>query len=160
MNKMILTIPIIFLAGAGGSYFMFAKGETTKEAAAGEHGAPAAEGGEHGAATDSAETAYVPLDPAMIVNIRDAAGNARFLQVSLEVRVSDTATSEAVKKHMPAIRNDLLMRMTGHSLEELDTAEGKNKLREATLTGIREILTGAGAAAKVDQVFYTSFVMQ
>ena len=77
---------------------------------------------------------YVPLDPPFVVSFSDAAGDPRFLQLTLQAMARDEHTIEAVKTHAPAIRNAFLFLISGYKVEDLATLEGKEKLRAAMLS--------------------------
>jgi flagellar FliL protein len=102
---------------------------------------------------------YFGLDPAMVVNFQNP-GPVRFLQVKVQVMAREKKVIEAVKEHMPAIRNDLMMLFSSQRYETIKTREGKDALRQEVLGEIQEILTEQTGEAGVEQVYFTSFVMQ
>jgi flagellar FliL protein len=103
---------------------------------------------------------YVEFDPPFVVNF-EARGAMRFLQVSVKAMTRDPATAELIKQHDPVIRNDLLMLLSGQSQERLISREGKEELRTEALGIVAGIIEREGGAAKnVEQLYFTSFVMQ
>lgn len=102
---------------------------------------------------------YVPLDPAFTVNFQDG-GSSRFLQVSLQAMTRDPDVAELIQQHMPLIRNNLVLIFSSQSSAQLRSLEGKEKLREATLSGIRAVLEKEAGNGAVEAVYFTSFVMQ
>jgi flagellar FliL protein len=102
---------------------------------------------------------YLPLDPPFVVNFQNP-GQARFLQVSMEVMSRENGVGDDVKKHMPAIRNSLVLLLSGQSHETLSTPEGKEKIRAMALAEIRKILKEHTGKDGVEQVYFTGFVMQ
>ena len=102
---------------------------------------------------------YVPLDPAFVVNFGEES-EVRFLQVTIELGTRDTAMVEHVKEHRPAIRNNLVMLFSSQDPMTLNTREGKEKLREETLEEVQKVLLEETGEPGVDNVFFTSFVMQ
>ncbi|RMD68859.1 MAG: flagellar basal body protein FliL [Gammaproteobacteria bacterium] len=96
---------------------------------------------------------YVVLDPPFVVNF-EAQGVLRFLQVGIAVMTYDPDAAEAIKVHIPRIRNDIILLLTAQSFETLGTPEGKQKIRRAILQQIRQVVPG------VEEVYFTSFVMQ
>lgn len=102
---------------------------------------------------------YLALDPALVVSFEDQ--NAiRFLQVTVEVMARDEAAIEAVTTHTPVIRNNLLMLMGGKTLNDLTTREGKEQLRQEALQEVQKILEQNGAKANIEDLYFTSFVVQ
>lgn len=102
---------------------------------------------------------YLPLDPALVVSFEDR-GAVRFLQVTVEVMARDIEAIEAVNTHSPVIRNNLLMLMGGKTLTELTSREGKEQLRSDSLAEVQSILTKFGSKASIEDLYFTSFVVQ
>ncbi|BBL77015.1 flagellar basal body-associated FliL family protein [Methylomagnum ishizawai] len=112
--------------------------------------------GEH----DEAPTLYQELEPAFVVNFQGSP-DARVLQVSLSVATDDPGAVEAVKKHSPMIRNNLLMLMSAEDPGVLKTTEGKEALRAKLLEEINAIIKKqARKRDAIQEVYFTAFVMQ
>lgn len=108
----------------------------------------------------SSATEYLSLDPPFVVNFESNPQEARFLQVNVEVMARDPAALEDVKKHMPAIRNSLVLLLSSQNYKTLSTLEGKEKVRAAALSVIQQILTERTGKPGVEAVYFTGFVMQ
>lgn len=123
--------------------------------------APVGEGGEQEQEkpADVGPPIYFGLNPAMVVNFQNP-GPVRFLQVTVQVMAREKEVIEAVKEHMPAIRNDLMMLFSSQRYETIKSREGKEALRQEVLGEIQRILTEQTGEAGVEQVYFTSFVMQ
>jgi flagellar FliL protein len=91
----------------------------------------------------------------------EAKGQMRFLQVSVEIMTRDPVTADLIKLHDPMIRNDLLMLFGNQQYESISTLEGKDKLRGAALAAVAKVVGAEGGdPKKVEQLYFTSFVMQ
>ncbi len=106
-----------------------------------------------------APLSYVPLDPPFVVNF-SGDSDIRFLQISLEAGTRDPAVVEQIKEHRPAIRNNLVFLFKAQNPVELDTREGMEKLRQDTLAAVQEVLKAETGSAGIENVYFTSFVMQ
>jgi len=107
-----------------------------------------------------APAVYVKFDPPFVVNFENR-GSMRFLQVSIEVMTRDPLTVELIKQHDPKLRNDLLMLLGGQTYETISTRDGKEKLRGEALQTVAGVIAAEGGKAdKVEQLYFTSFVMQ
>ncbi len=85
----------------------------------------------------------------------------RFLQVTIEIMTRDPATIDLINKNDPMIRNDLIMLFANQHYEDLSTREGKEKLREEALKVVAGVINAEGGnGSKVEQLYFTSFVMQ
>lgn len=102
---------------------------------------------------------YLALDPPFVVNFQDQT-QARYLQVTMEIMARDPAVIEAVKTHMPLIRNNLLMLLSTQTYAVVGTREGKEKIRTDSLSEIQKIMKEQTGDTGVEAVYLTSLVMQ
>jgi flagellar FliL protein len=120
---------------------------------------PAA-GDEHGGKSEAGKPAvYYSFDPPLIVNFDDSQA-VRFLQLQIDVMARDEHVIEAVKLHTPVIRNNLLMLMNGRDYKSLMSREGKEALRQECLKEVQRILKKETGAPGIEDLFFTSFVVQ
>lgn len=111
-------------------------------------------------AVPKAPAVYIKFDPPMVVNF-EARGMTRYLQVGIEIMTRDPVTADMIRLHEPRLRNDLLMLLGGQEYETISTRDGKDQLRQEALEAVAEVIVSEGGdAAKVEQLFFTSFVMQ
>jgi flagellar FliL protein len=149
-NKMliiVILVGVLLLVIAGGAAAFFILGK--KPAAEAEH-APAAE--------SSKTPVFVNIEP-YVVNLQAENGD-QFLQASLTLQVGDEATAEAIKTFMPLVRSRLLIALSSKKASELTTVEGKKKLTEEIIATLNQPFTPNGKPQTVNDVFYTSFVIQ
>ena len=102
---------------------------------------------------------YYPMKPPIIVNFQ-ARGRQRFLQAELTLMARENEVIEAIELHMPMIRNALVLLFGGQIYEELQTAEGKELLRQEALTEVQRLLEQEIGKPGIEQVLFTNFVMQ
>ena len=82
---------------------------------------------------------YLPLKPSFVVNIRDGK-RSRFLQVEMQLKLSDMTQSEKILHHDSIIRHTMLMLLSGQEALDLYSATGKERLRVKALEEIRTAL--------------------
>jgi flagellar FliL protein len=103
---------------------------------------------------------YVALDPPFVVNF-EGEQLARFLQITVQVMTRDPASVELMKANDPVVRNDLLLLFANQKAEVVAARAGKERLRTDALTAIRHVVeTTGGKPGSIEQVYFTSFVMQ
>jgi len=103
---------------------------------------------------------YVALDPPFVVNF-EGEQLVRFLQVTVQVLTREPETQEILKVNDPVIRNDLLMLFANQKYEVVAQREGKEKLRMEALKSIKHVVeTNGGKPDSIENVYFTSFVMQ
>jgi len=148
-SKMLVIVlcSILAAAGAGGGVYFLTKGDNEERAT---EVKPVAK----------TPAIYSKFDPPFVVNFQNK-GMMRFLQVSIEVMTRDPLTAELIKEHDPKLRNDLLMLLGGQTFETLSSREGKEQLRTEALKAVADVIAAEGGKAeKVEQLYFTSFVMQ
>jgi flagellar protein FliL len=103
---------------------------------------------------------YVTLDPPFVVNF-EAESSVRFLQITIGIMTRDPEIEKILKDNDPRIRNDLLMILGGQNYESVSKLEGKEALRTRSLDSVRAVVKDSGGEpAKVEALYFTSFVMQ
>ncbi len=104
------------------------------------------------------EAIYLPLDPPITVSL-DSDDSRKYLQISMSVMSRSDSVIHAIRKHRPAIRNNLNFLFSGLRFTDLATREGKEQVREAARDEIRKILQENGAASDVEALYFTNFVI-
>lgn len=119
---------------------------------------PAALGGPDQSERAASRPIYLPLEP-FLVNF-EVDGTLRFLQVTVEVMAFEARTIEVVRRHMPRVRNAILLTLGNQTLATIATVEAKEQLRGALRDEIRSVLADFDDGPGIDSVYYTAFVMQ
>ncbi len=101
---------------------------------------------------------YYSLDEPFIVNL--ATQGTRFLQVTVEIMAREDEVIEAVQKHRPLLRNNLLLLFSAETPSSIGSPEGKEALRRAALTELQSVLADLGEPAEVEDLYFTSLVVQ
>lgn len=162
---------LLILVSVGSTFFIVSKMMGSK------HSGEAADS-DSSEAVEVAPAIYYPLKPNFTVNF-DVNGRQRFLQTEITLMYRDATVVKILELHMPAVRNGLVMLLSSQSFDELQTAEGKEKLRAAALQTVQDIISKETASAEkskesgdkdksaekksspnIEQVLFTQFVMQ
>ena len=130
-------------------------GCTVHADAAKEPGSPAAKA----EPVPKAPPIYQAFDPPLVVSFQEQ-GTMRFLQVTVEVMARDEEGINGVKTHMPVLRNNLLNIFSGKGFAELTSREGKEALRKECLAEVQRILKANTGKSGVEDLYFTSFVVQ
>ncbi len=102
---------------------------------------------------------YHSLDPAFVVSFANKKG-AKLLQLSISVLSYKQDIIDAIEKHKPMVRNNLLLLLSAQDPPNLRTLEGKNRLRNEVLDAITKVVKEIEGLDGVEEVFFTKFVMQ
>lgn len=154
MKKKLIILSVLAIVVAGALFFLgiIPGGSETEAVGLDEHGDPI---------VVSTDPVYLPLSPAFVVNFTHQ-GNLRYLQVELEVMYYDEDITDRVTAHMPAIRNALILLLSGQEFEKLSSLQGKEQLRREMITIINKlVLTEEELEADVTgEIYITNYIMQ
>ena len=118
------------------------------------------EGDEEEEGDDAPKAAiYIPIESTFVVNF-EGATRVRFLQVTVELMTRDETVVDAVKTHMPVIRNNLTFLFSGRTYEQVNSIEGKELLRADALKEVQTIMETETGKSSVEAMYFTSFVTQ
>lgn len=107
----------------------------------------------------NARTTYIPLAPPFVVNY-GGPGRLKYLKAEMSVRVDDLESANSVRHHMPLIRNNLVMLFSRQSEEEVNTQEGKERLRQTALKEINDLITAEDGKSGVVEVYFNNLIIQ
>ncbi|HWU65557.1 MAG TPA: flagellar basal body-associated FliL family protein [Methylophilus sp.] len=176
-KKLIVILAVVLALAAGGgaaAFFLMKKPEAHQ--AKGKHGdkAEKAEGADDEAISEEAadegeeesgghadpKTAptYVQFETFTVNLLPDP--DEKFLQLDLTIEVKGAELAEKLKAQMPALRNRVLLLLTSKKASDISTPEGKAQLSAELLAELKKPLTAHGKPVKVNQVLFTSFVIQ
>jgi len=105
------------------------------------------------------DPSYIDLKPPFTVNLAPEDPVA-FLQISMQVLTFDDDVADELEKHKPLIRNNLVVLFGKQNSAELRAMEGKERLQKSALETVQTIINKHGSGGAVDNIFFTSFVMQ
>ena len=103
--------------------------------------------------------AYYDFEQPFVVNFMDE-GQLRYLQITVSVMFMDPKSMEELKRHMPLIRNNLVMLFSNQSRDVIITREGKEKVRVDAEAEVKKVLRERTGKPMVKSLYFTSFVMQ
>ena len=109
--------------------------------------------------TVGASAIYIPLKPAFVVNY-GGVGRLKYIKAEISIRVSDAESANAIRHHMPYIRNNIVLLLSSQTEESIDTMEGKELLRQAALEEVHKILVEEKAADGVVDLYFDNFIVQ
>jgi flagellar FliL protein len=141
--KLLIVIALLLAIGGGGAAWFFLQQEPHAATAKVEAPKP---------------PVFVTLEP-FTVNLAGESSE-RYLQVGMDFKVADSKVVDAVKLHMPEIRNGLLLVLSSKRAEDISTVEGKQKLSAEILVQANKPIGAKAPGQGVVGVFFTSFVIQ
>ena len=114
---------------------------------------------EEGEGLIKAKPIYVSMLPHFLVNLTNSDGQ-KFMQIKANTLVANKNTAEALTLHMPAVRHEILLKLTSLSPEDVRTSTQKEALREDITEIIRVTLRELAEYDDVKGFYITSVVIQ
>ena len=102
---------------------------------------------------------YEELTPAFVVNFKHK-GRARYMQVSVALMARDQAALDALKVHMPVLRNRLVMLFSSQDFEALITPIGKEMLLQQATASVQELAEKETGKPVIERLLFTNLVLQ
>jgi flagellar FliL protein len=158
MKLIILVVAALLLAvglSIGGTWLFLGKDSAPDAAKAQAAAEPSADSG----APVNHTAIYEELMPAFVVNFTYK-GRPRYMQVSVALMTRDQAALDALKVHMPVLRNRLVMLFSNQDFEALITPVGKEMLRQQATASVQELAQKETGKLAVEQVLFTNLVLQ
>ena len=134
-------------------------GSSEGESAAAENGMSSAAAPSSSPRPEIGNALYVGM-PRPFVFIVPGDSRERTVQIKAQLMVRGEESEELAKKHIPLIEGTLHEVFSSTTADRLKTAEGKGQLRELALTEVRSALEEVTGKPIVEQVLFTSLVMQ
>lgn len=108
---------------------------------------------------DKKEAIYEDMHPAFTINFNEGS-KKKFMQVYMVAMFYDMESRDAFKMHMPVVRNNILMLLSGKNSDELSTTEAKEQLRKDALQAAQSVMQERYGDNMVEDIFFTKLVMQ
>lgn len=117
------------------------------------------EGGGEGAPAAVAQ--YHNLSPSFVANFGAAASKKlKFVKADVSVRSSSTAAITEVMNHDALVRHQIVMLLSRQTEETLSSPAGQETVRVEALTIVQEALKVETGSTQIEDLFFTSFVVQ
>ncbi|NVK42376.1 MAG: flagellar basal body-associated FliL family protein [Oceanospirillaceae bacterium] len=101
---------------------------------------------------------YIELKP-FVANF-SSEGPLRFVKCEISIQVSSPDAHHAVNYHLPQIRNDIVFLLSAQSEEALASVEAQQALSRKALKNVQDILQAEEGEAFINDLFFTSLVIQ
>jgi flagellar FliL protein len=107
---------------------------------------------------DKFQVSYYPIEEKFTSNLRDDAG---FIQIGVGVSTYyDERVLQNMERHEMAVRSAVLMQLADQDPLLISTPKGKIALKARLARAVNEVLEEKEGFGGIDDVYFTSFVMQ
>lgn len=110
---------------------------------------------------DTPDSPYFVIEEPFTINFLKQSGDKmRFLQIKVALKSHDPAILHSAKTHLPMIQDALRLLFTDQSYTTISTVAGRKLLQAQALERIRSLLEKETGSNKLEQVYFTRFILQ
>jgi flagellar FliL protein len=150
----ILAAVLVLGAVGGGAAWFFLHGKSDAEEEA------PAKSKRKASAKKAGPPEYVPVEP-FTVNLQPGEGGGdQYLQLAFTLEVGGLEEKENVKNNMAKVRSRMLLLLSGKHAADINTPEGKVQLAKEIIAQLKEPFEDRGAPQDIEDVLFTSFIIQ
>ncbi len=155
----IIVLALVLLGGGGAAAWFFLMGDEPPPE--GEQATAQKETGEEeeALADDNAPPIYHRFKPVFIVELPPG-GKKKMLQLELQVLTHQAKVDAFLTANDPMVRHYILNLLSEQTGEILDTTEGRQRLQQAIIDKIKQLMKENGKRGEIDNVFFSQFVLQ
>lgn len=99
---------------------------------------------------------YIEMAPKFTVNLAEP---KKYLLVNVQLLVEGAEPVEKIKKHMPMLRHEIIMMLSGMHIADLQTTEQREALRVKTKELIQHSLEKIHSSDGFRDVFFSEFLV-
>ncbi len=103
--------------------------------------------------------AYVAIKPAFVLNVNDGE-EVHHLQLSVSFIPTDAQMGALISEHEPVIRNAIVVLVSGRQISDINSAQGKKKLRDEIQDAVNKVMEESVGKAAVSRTLFTGFLIQ
>jgi flagellar FliL protein len=99
---------------------------------------------------------YLEITPKITVNLAEP---RNYLLVNVQLLAEGAEAVEKIRKHMPAIKHELIMLFSGRPSDSLQTMEQREALRKETVAVLQKTLDKYEKNSGFKDVFFSEFLI-
>lgn len=99
---------------------------------------------------------YLDMSPKFTVNLDVP---RKYLLINVQLMIEGKDNLEKVKKHLPALRHELVMLFSGRNAKELGAMEQREALRQESIEAVRKTLDKYADSDGFRDLFFTEFLV-
>ncbi len=108
---------------------------------------------------EAKDAIYEDIHPPFTINFAEGS-KKNFMQISMVAKFYSMDARDKFKMHVPVVRNNLLLLMSGKNSDELTSNDAKEKLRKDVLMTAQTVMKDLYDEDLVEDIYFTKLVMQ
>ena len=106
---------------------------------------------------EAVDIGYFPLKPSIVSNVT---GGPKYIRCDIQLMTEQASEIPSIQLHSPALRHAILMLIAGRDGQELATRDGKESLRQAALSAVRDQLETLAGKPIVNDLYFTAYFVK
>lgn len=104
---------------------------------------------------------YVHLQPAFVLNYgKNTMGRLKYIRTDVALRVIGAEAAGKVNHHQAYIRNQLVLLLSQQDEDTVNSAQGREHLRQVALDEIKALMTELEGKPYIEDLYFQNFVAQ
>ena len=104
---------------------------------------------------------YVHLQPAFVLNYgNNTKGRMKYIRTDVALRVVGAEAAGKVNHHQAYIRNQMVLLLSQQDDVAVNSAQGREKLRQVALEEVRALMSELEGQPYVEDLYFQNFVAQ
>lgn len=104
---------------------------------------------------------YVHLQPAFVLNYgKNTMGRLKYIRTDVALRVIGAEAAGKVNHHQAFIRNQLVLLLSQQDEDTVNSAQGREQLRQVALDEIKALMTELEGKPYIEDLYFQNFVAQ
>ncbi len=114
---------------------------------------------EEGEEVEEPETMYVDFAPAFVVNLGNTTPSS-YLKAEVQLVALGEDVADKLRFHKAPIRHELVMLLSSKTKQELQSADARAELQTQAMENMNKHLDTLEKKLKVEEVLFTTFIVQ
>lgn len=114
---------------------------------------------EEGASAGTHAPEFYQVRPSIVITL-PASGRTRYVSLDIDLMTHNKSSIKTLETYGPLIKSNLIDLLSKQSFDEINTEEGKKKLKNDALTSLQTLMNEQAGDPIVEQVLFTSFIVQ
>lgn len=111
-------------------------------------------------ASDAGNIYYSIAEPFTINFLNQSQKKARYLQIKVALMSHDPVVLDSARHNLPMIQDALRTLFTEQDYNNVSTVAGREQLQQQALTKVRTLIEQETGSSGLEQVYFTSFILQ
>lgn len=103
---------------------------------------------------------YIEMKPSFVLNFGDLNPKLRYLKAEISLRVDKRSAAAAVERHMPALRNEVVLLLSRQTDEVMMDTIQREALRMEILKAVQTRMEAEEGTPMIVDLLFTDFIVQ